>query len=192
MTRAGSLFASSLALALALVGCSRAERSASSAAPMQPPQPGAAQQAPTAETKKPEEPMAPAPTPTAQAHPKSGGGGSASDLGKISAGAAQVSGSLAPEVIHRVVRQSFGPMQACYDKGLHADPTLQGRVSIKLVIGKTGATKSANVANTDLADKSVASCVAGVFARLSFPPPERDEVTVVYPVAFSPGETPSP
>ena len=73
---------------------------------------------------------------------------------------------------------------------LTANPTLQGRVSVKLVIGKNGGTKSAAVASTDLADKEVATCVAKVFGSLSFPQPERDEVTVVYPIAFSPGEAP--
>lgn len=108
--------------------------------------------------------------------------------GSVQAGTAQISGSLAPEVIQRVVRQSFDQVQACYAEGLRANPTLQGRVSIKLVIGKNGRAKSAAVASSDLADKQVSTCVAAVFSKLSFPEPERDEVTVLYPVMFSPGE----
>ena len=167
------------AAALTALACSKAERP-----------PNATAQDSTGGGGAAEPPGAPGAAnegPKAKAAPKAGGGGGGAHPG-ISAGAAQVSGSLAPEVISRVVRQSFDRVQACYATGLRANPALQGRVSIKLVIGKNGGTKSATVASTDLADKEVTACVAKVFASLSFPQPDREEVTVIYPVAFSPGD----
>lgn len=175
-----ALAAAALALSSGTLACSKAER----------PPTATAQQEQTGGGARPAEPKAMPPAaneePKATKSAPQGGGGAGG--GSVSAGAAQVTGSLAPEVISRVVRQSFDRIQACYSAGLRANPALQGRVSIKLVIGKNGGTKSATVASSDLADKEVTSCVTKVFASLSFPQPEREEVTVVYPVAFSPGE----
>ncbi len=112
--------------------------------------------------------------------------------GGVRAGTSQISGALPPEVIHRIVRQSFDKFHACYEVGLRTNPAMQGRVTIRFVIGKDGATKSANVAVTDLPDKSVATCVAREFSSLSFPPPDRGEVTVSYPIELSPGGSDSP
>ena len=178
-----ALAVTALALIPGTLACSKAER----------PPTATAQQDQTGGGARPAEPKAMPPAaneePKATKAPAAGGGGGAGPGGgSVSAGAAQVTGSLAPEVISRVVRQSFDRIQACYSAGLRANPGLQGRVSIKLVIGKNGGTKSATVASSDLADKEVTSCVTKVFASLSFPQPEREEVTVVYPVAFSPGE----
>lgn len=94
--------------------------------------------------------------------------------------------ALSPEIIHRVVRQSYPQLHACYSTGLRADPTLQGRMTVRLVIGKDGTTRSANVTSNDLSDKAVGACVSKAFASLTFPPPDRGEVTVSYPLAFSP------
>ena len=112
--------------------------------------------------------------------------------GGVRAGTSQISGALPPEVIHRIVRQSFDKFHACYEIGLRANPTMQGRVTVRFVIGKDGATKSANVAVTDLPDKSVATCVAREFSSLTFPPPDRGEVTVSYPIELSPGGSEGP
>ena len=194
-----ALAVSALALAASALACSRAERAPATAKSQEPPTSGmapgsppvAAAPLPTTEPRKePPAPQPPPPPPPPPGGNLKGAGGGRPGGGTVSAGTAQVSGSLAPEVIARVVRQSFDRMQACYSTGLRANPTLQGRVSVKLVIGKNGGTKSAAVASTDLADKEVATCVAKVFGSLSFPQPERDEVTVVYPIAFSPGEAP--
>lgn len=119
-----------------------------------------------------------------------GGKGGAHEM--VQAGTSQVVGALPPEVIQRIVRQSFGRFQACYEAGLRTNPNLQGRVTVRLVIAKDGSAKSADVAVTDLADKTVATCVARAFSQLTFPAPDRGEVIVSYPVVFSPGEGPSP
>jgi outer membrane biosynthesis protein TonB len=175
-----ALAVTGLALVSTSLGCSRAEPAPAPATAQD--KSGGAAEPKAMPPAANEEPKA------TKSAPAAGGGGAGPGGGSVSAGAAQVTGSLAPEVISRVVRQSFDRIQACYSAGLRANPALQGRVSIKLVIGKNGGTKSATVASSDLADKEVTSCVAKVFASLSFPQPEREEVTVVYPVAFSPGE----
>ncbi len=49
------------------------------------------------------------------------------------------SGRLPPEVIQRIVRQNFGRFRLCYENGLRNNPNLQGRVSVRFVIGRDGA-----------------------------------------------------
>lgn len=111
---------------------------------------------------------------------------------KVRVGASSVSGRLPPEVIQRVVRRNFGQYRYCYEKGLAKNPTLTGRVSVRFVIGKDGATTQVSSAGSDLPSKEVVDCVLKAFERLSYPAPEGGVVVVVYPLMFEPGDTAPP
>jgi hypothetical protein len=106
----------------------------------------------------------------------------------IRQGATQVNGRLPPEVIQRIVRQSFGRFRLCYEGGLRSNPNLQGRIAVKLTIGTKGAVTFAVDGGSDLPDVNVVSCVVRSFGSLTFPPPESGIVTVVYPLIFNPGD----
>jgi hypothetical protein len=103
-------------------------------------------------------------------------------------GASQVSGRLPPEVIQRIVRQQFGALRLCYERGLRKTPTLQGRVVTRFMIDGKGAVESVSDAGSDLPDKDVVACAQAVFKRISYPAPEGGKVSVVYPIMFSPGD----
>ncbi len=103
-------------------------------------------------------------------------------------GAVSVNGGLPPEVIQRIVRQNFGRFRNCYQEGLNANPTLQGRVSVRFTIDKAGLVTNPADGGSDIPDGNVRTCVVRSFASLSFPQPEGGAVTVVYPIIFSPGE----
>jgi hypothetical protein len=105
----------------------------------------------------------------------------------ITVGGTTVSGRLPPEVIQRIVRQNFGRFRLCYEDGLRNRPSLEGRVSVKFVIDRTGSVPIASDAGSDLADEGVVSCVVRGFENLSFPEPQGGIVTVVYPIVFSEG-----
>ncbi len=102
-------------------------------------------------------------------------------------GETKVGGRLPPEVIQRVVRQNFGRFRMCYQNGLQGNPNLQGRVSVRFVIGTDGAVGSAANGGSDLPDSAVVSCVVHAFYGVSFPQPEDGIVTVTYPIMFTPG-----
>ena len=106
---------------------------------------------------------------------------------QVRMGATTVSGRLPPEVIQRIVRQSFGRFRLCYENGLRNNPNLQGRVAVRFVIDRSGAVSSTGNGGSDLPDPSVVSCVVRSFSGLSFPQPEGGIVTVVYPISFAPG-----
>ena len=106
---------------------------------------------------------------------------------QVRMGATQVSGRLPPEVIQRIVRQNFGRFRLCYENGLRNNPNLQGRVSVRFVIGHDGAVSQVANGGSDMPDSGVVSCTVRAFYGLSFPQPEGGIVTVTYPIMFAPG-----
>jgi hypothetical protein len=97
-----------------------------------------------------------------------------------------VNGRLAPEVIQRVVRLNDGRYRNCYQSALRTDPSLQGRVTVKFMIDRTGAVAFAADGGSDIPDEGVRRCVVSSFLSLSFPAPENGAVSVVYPIVFNP------
>lgn len=100
----------------------------------------------------------------------------------------QTNGHLPPEAIQRVVRANFGRFRNCYDAGLRTNPSLAGRVVTKFIIGRDGAVSVSADGGSDLPDRSVVNCVVRSYQALSFPTPDNGQVTVTYPLAFSPAE----
>ncbi len=116
------------------------------------------------------------------------GGGHQVRAPRIREGATSVNGRLPPEVIQRIVRQNFGRFRLCYENGLKNNPNLQGRVTVKFVIDRSGAVGMTADGGSDLPDQGVVQCVVRGFGNLSFPQPEGGMVTVVYPIMFNPGD----
>jgi hypothetical protein len=116
------------------------------------------------------------------------GGGHQVKAPRIREGATSVNGRLPPEVIQRIVRQNFGRFRLCYENGLRNNPNLQGRVTVKFVIDRSGAVAMTADGGSDIPDTSVSQCVVRWFGNLSFPQPEGGMVTVVYPIMFNPGD----
>jgi pSer/pThr/pTyr-binding forkhead associated (FHA) protein len=106
---------------------------------------------------------------------------------KVRMGQTTVSGRLPPEVIQRIVRQNYGRFRMCFEQGLVRNPNLEGRVSVRFVIGRDGSVSNVANGGSDLPDSQVISCVISAYYGLSFPQPEGGIVTVVYPIMFSPG-----
>ena len=116
------------------------------------------------------------------------GGGHQVKAPRIREGATSVNGRLPPEVIQRIVRQNFGRFRLCYENGMRNNPNLQGRVTVKFVIDRSGAVAMTADGGSDIPDSAVVQCVVRGFGNLSFPQPEGGMVTVVYPIMFNPGE----
>ncbi len=115
------------------------------------------------------------------------GGSHRTKAPQVRMGATQVSGRLPPEVIRRIVRQNYGRFRLCYEQGLGRNPNLEGRVTVRFVIGRDGAVSNVSNGGSDLPDSSVVGCVVKAFYGLSFPKPEGGIVTVQYPIMLEPG-----
>ncbi|HXX65642.1 MAG TPA: AgmX/PglI C-terminal domain-containing protein [Polyangiaceae bacterium] len=107
---------------------------------------------------------------------------------RIREGNPQVAGHLPAAVIQRIVRQNFGRFRFCYENGVRANSDLQGRVTVRFVIDRSGAVAMTADGGSDLPDRSVVQCVVRAFGNLSFPEPEGGLVTVVYPIVLHPGD----
>jgi hypothetical protein len=103
----------------------------------------------------------------------------------VRVGAVDAHGRIPGEVIQRVVRMNYGKFRGCYEMGLRGNPSLQGRVAVRFIIGNDGAVTSAANGGSDLPDAGVVSCVTRAFYGLSFPHPDSGIVTVTYPIVFS-------
>ncbi|HVK66784.1 MAG TPA: AgmX/PglI C-terminal domain-containing protein [Polyangium sp.] len=134
-------------------------------------------------------PPRPAPTvaPIPYDDPAQSKGRGAATQTQARAGAMAMSGRLPPEVVRRIIRQNFGRFRLCYENGLRRNPNLQGRVSVRFVIGADGAVSNVGNGGSDMPDGGVVACIVRAFHGLSFPQPEGGIVTVVYPIMFSPG-----
>jgi hypothetical protein len=106
---------------------------------------------------------------------------------QVRMGDTKVSGRLPPEVIRRIVRQNYGRFRLCYEQGLGRNPNLEGRVTVRFVIGRDGAVSNVSNGGSDLPDSNVVGCVVKAFYGLSFPKPEGGIVTVSYPIMLQPG-----
>jgi hypothetical protein len=115
------------------------------------------------------------------------GGSHKTSAPKVRMGATTVSGRLPKEVIQRIVRQNYGRFRLCYEKGLGANPSLEGRVSVRFVINRNGSVSNVSNGGSSIPDAGVVNCVVRAFYGLSFPKPEGGIVTVTYPIMFAPG-----
>jgi hypothetical protein len=94
----------------------------------------------------------------------------------------EVTGLLSPEAIRRVVLRNLGQVAHCHEQGLAQNPTLEGRVVIRFIIGGNGTVMGSTVQDSNVAVPSVATCIANAVRRWQFPSPEGGGVvTVNYP-----------
>ncbi len=106
---------------------------------------------------------------------------------KLRVGRMEVSGRLPREVVHRTLRNNYGRVEMCYEKGLARNPNLEGRVTVRFIIGNDGKVSNVSNGGSDLPDAEVVTCVMHAYSRVSFPQPEGGVVTVVYPISFTRG-----
>lgn len=117
---------------------------------------------------------APAPVPD--------GSGAANTSGTQIAAASEVRGSIDKAEIRRVVMAHAGDIKRCYEQGLARRPDLEGRVTLKFTIGKTGTVAAVSVTETTLNDRATEQCIMRTASKWVFPKPSGDGlVTVSYP-----------
>ncbi len=114
------------------------------------------------------------------------GGGSPMAL-RSNAGGAVVGGSLDRSAISAVVRRSTASVRRIYEAHLRADPSLEGRIVVRMTIGADGRVVDASVSEDTVGSTALAAAVLGFVRSLRFPEPSGGgNVEVVYPFAFRP------
>jgi len=101
-------------------------------------------------------------------------------------GAPVVRGSLAREVIQRVIRQNVAAVRYCYESELRREPSLTGRLGVRFIIGPRGTVQSATAQpGSTLQNATVTACVLRQVRRWRFPAPAGGGVVMVnYPFIF--------
>ena len=74
--------------------------------------------------------------------------------------------------------------QACYERALRQNATLQGRLVVGVKVSPSGASCGANIVQNTLGDSSVTSCVLQKFRSATFLPPVGGCVDVQVPISF--------
>lgn len=95
---------------------------------------------------------------------------------------ANMSAGLDRDQIAAVINRNVGQVTYCYEQGLQADSSLNGRVAIAFVIGGNGIVKTAKVDSSTLNSKPVEDCIVMRLKTWKFPVPEGGvDVDVKYP-----------
>ncbi len=101
---------------------------------------------------------------------------------RIDGGNANVHGSLAREVIRRVIRRHRNEVRFCYEQGLQSQPDLEGRVTTRFVISPTGTVTTSLVASSTVRHPPTEQCIVRAIRRWTFPSPDNGGiVSVTYP-----------
>ena len=100
----------------------------------------------------------------------------------------QVTGSIDPELIRKVVHDHRAQIRTCYETQLTAKPSLSGKLISAWTIDQSGTVTEAHTQESTMHDHNVETCVAAKIKTWRFPIPKGGgEVFVTYPFIFTPG-----
>jgi TonB family protein len=113
------------------------------------------------------------------------GGKKSVDIG-ITSSEPTVMGSLDKELIRQVIHRNRNQIRYCYESQLTRFPKLHGKVAVKFVISAQGSVASSNVAQSDVGNAELETCVAGRVRTWMFPKPKGGGIVIVtYPFVFT-------
>jgi hypothetical protein len=81
---------------------------------------------------------------------------------------AEVRGSMAAEIIRRVVLRHQGELMACYEPALARHPRLHGRLDVRITIEPSGGVDAAAVRHSTVRDTSVQACFIAAIRQWQF------------------------
>ncbi|MBM76530.1 MAG: hypothetical protein CMK59_14075 [Proteobacteria bacterium] len=115
-------------------------------------------------------------------------GEEAAEVSQDSSAPPVVMGALDKSLIDEEIKQHMSKIKSCYQTELQSNPSLEGRIVVKFVIGKDGSVSSTTPKEDSIGSEEVTQCVLGQFQEMQFPEPTGGGVVIVsYPFEFSPG-----
>ncbi len=97
-----------------------------------------------------------------------------------------VRGSLPVELAQRLLRRRVRELKACYERQLRTAPTLEGKFTLRLVIGAGGRVEHAEARRRQGLDEELFACVVRRARAWTFPSSGAGLVIVDWPVRMSP------
>jgi hypothetical protein len=93
-----------------------------------------------------------------------------------------VEGSLDKELIRRVIHAHRNQVRFCYESELVRHPGMNGKVTVKFIIGANGTVQKSGLDASTLGNGNVESCIVSRVAQWEFPKPKGGGIVVVsYP-----------
>jgi hypothetical protein len=89
-----------------------------------------------------------------------------------------------PDGFQELLRRHSTQVRACYERQLKGNPTLAGKLTLRLAIDAEGRVQNVSLANDTFTDPWVGQCALSAAQRWTFPP--GNEVELVYPFIFRP------
>ena len=87
--------------------------------------------------------------------------------------------------VSNIIKDSNAAVKRCYDKALLVNPSLEGKVSITILINEKGRAESINIAEDTLKNAEIIMCIKGIISRLRFPQPEDSSAKITLLVEFT-------
>lgn len=113
----------------------------------------------------------------------------AAGLPTVRTGRAMVRGTLSRETVRRTIRMHTNELRGVYERHLMLDPSLEGRVVVRLTIGPDGVVMAVSIASSTLEHELTERGLLEVFRRMRFPAvPNGGTYLVNYPLVFRPSE----
>ncbi|HEX5056302.1 MAG TPA: TonB family protein [Gammaproteobacteria bacterium] len=97
-----------------------------------------------------------------------------------------IRGSRTDEEIQVVFDRNKSALYSIYQRALRNDPTLKGKVVLKLTIAPSGQVLAASVESSDLGDPDLERKIAARVKLFDFGAKEVDAITITYPIDFLP------
>lgn len=117
------------------------------------------------------------------------GSGSGSGTGKAGGSIQRGNGGKATrslEEVRLVLERNKAALYAIYNRALREDPTLQGKVVIKLTITPGGPVSAVSLESSELKSPELEQKLLARFRLLEFQPEEVDTLVTTYPIDFLP------
>jgi len=104
----------------------------------------------------------------------------------------RVKGAISSAAVLRTARaKGYWPIRRCFDPALPDQPTLRGKVSVRLTVNASGkATRSAVVGKPTLTDPEVVACIRNGMRGIVYPRTRRGNAEVTLDVTVHPGDAP--
>lgn len=93
-------------------------------------------------------------------------------------------GTLARDLIAKVINNHMGEVQACYERALLKESGLSGQLVFEWTINTSGRVSAIKVTRATLRSASVRNCIVSRLKRWVFPKPSGGNVVVSYPFIF--------
>jgi hypothetical protein len=81
--------------------------------------------------------------------------------------------------VNRTLRNGYGAMKACYDRGIKHDHRLQGKLSVRISVSGAGMVTAVKTREATLGDAAAVACMTATIKAWRFPPAGSGKVAAV-------------